>query len=151
MKPPGRFQLHDVRWEITPGQHWLITGGNGSGKSALAAVLAGEGDVLSGTLTGLPARVALVSYERQAELIAAELRKDDADILDVISEGTPVAEIIADVCKDDDLAQTLVDTLGLRPLMGRAFRKLSTGETRKVMLIRALTSRPELLLSLIHI
>ncbi|MCL4170647.1 UNVERIFIED_CONTAM: hypothetical protein GTU68_029462, partial [Idotea baltica] len=29
--------------------------------------------------------------------------------------------------------------------MGRAFRKLSTGETRKVMLIRALTCRPELL------
>ena len=141
----GRFQLHDVSWEIKPGQHWLITGGNGSGKSALAAVLAGEGDVQSGTLTGLPARVALVSYERQAELIAAELRKDDADILDVISEGTPVAEIIADVCEDDDLAQTLVDTLGLRPLMDRAFRKLSTGETRKVMLIRALTSRPELL------
>ena len=141
----GRFQLHDVNWAIEPEQHWLITGGNGSGKSALAAVLAGEGDHLSGTLTGLPKSVALVSYERQAELIAAELRKDDADILDVISEGTPVSEIIADVCLDDELAKTLVDMLGLQPLMDRAFRKLSTGETRKVMLIRALTSRPELL------
>lgn len=141
----GRFQLHNVNWAIAPGEQWLITGANGSGKSALAAVLAGEGDVISGTLTGVPARVALVSYERQAELIAAELRKDDADILDVISEGTPVSEIITDVSLDDELAQTLVDTLGLRPLMSRAFRKLSTGETRKVMLIRALTSRPELL------
>ena len=141
----GRFQLHDVNWAIEPEQHWLITGGNGSGKSALAAVLAGEGDHLSGRLTGLPKSVALVSYERQAELIAAELRKDDADILDVISEGTPVSEIIADVCLDDELAKTLVDMLGLQPLMDREFRKLSTGETRKVMLIRALTSRPELL------
>ena len=86
-----------------------------------------------------------MSYERQAELIAAERRKDDADILDVISEGTPVAEIIEDGCEDHDLARSLVDTLGLRPLMSRAFRKLSTGETRKVMLIRALTSRPDLL------
>ena len=141
----GRFQLDGLNWVIEPGQHWLITGANGSGKSALAAVLAGEGDVLSGTLSGLPNRVALVSYERQAELIAAELRKDDADILDVISEGTPVAEIIADGCADDELAHELADTLGLRPLMDRAFRKLSTGETRKVMLIRALTSRPDLL------
>lgn len=140
-----RFQLHDIDWTIQPGQHWLITGANGSGKSALAAVLAGDGAHLSGTLSGVPARVALVSYERQAELIAAERRKDDADILDVISEGTPVAEIIEDGCADLDLAQTLVDTLGLRPLMTRAFRKLSTGETRKVMLIRALTSRPDLL------
>ncbi len=140
----GRFQLHDVSWTIQPGEHWLIAGANGSGKSALAAVLAGDGQGLSGTLSGLPDRVALVSYERQAELIEAERRKDDADILDVISEGTPAAEIIDAVCQDHDLAQTLIDTLGLRPLMGRAFRKLSTGETRKVMLIRALTSRPEL-------
>ncbi|NCG22712.1 MAG: molybdate ABC transporter ATP-binding protein ModF [Actinobacteria bacterium] len=141
----GRFQLGDINWTIQPGEHWLITGANGSGKSALAAVLAGEGQCTSGTLSGVPDRVALVSYERQAELIEAERRKDDADIVDVISEGTPVAEIIDAVCLDRDLAQTLIDTLGLRPLMGRAFRKLSTGETRKVMLIRALTSRPELL------
>ena len=140
-----RFQLHDIDWTLRPGEHWLITGANGSGKSALAAVLAGDGDVLSGSIEGVPERVALVSYERQAELIAAERRKDDADILDVISEGTPVAEIIEDGCEDLDLARSLVDTLGLRPLMSRAFRKLSTGETRKVMLIRALTSRPDLL------
>lgn len=140
-----RFQLLDIDWTLRPGEHWLITGANGSGKSALAAVLTGDGDPLSGTLEGVPERVALVSYERQAELIAAERRKDDADILDVISEGTPVAEIIEDGCEDHNLAQSLVDTLGLRPLMSRAFRKLSTGETRKVMLIRALTSRPDLL------
>ena len=141
----GRFQLNNINWTIEPAQQWLIAGANGSGKSALAAVLAGEGDIVSGTLAGLPDKTALVSYERQAELIAAELRKDDADILDVISEGTPVSEIIADVCLDDALAQELVATLGLEPLMDRAFRKLSTGETRKVMLIRALTSRPDLL------
>jgi len=141
----GRFQLNDISWTIQPGEHWLVVGANGSGKSALAAVLAGEGTRLSGDLSGLPDRVALVSYERQAELIEAERRKDDADILDVVSEGTPVSEIIDAVCSDADLAQTLVDALGLRPLMGRAFRKLSTGETRKVMLIRALTSEPDLL------
>jgi len=142
----GRFRLSDINWTIKPGEHWFIAGGNGSGKSALAAVLAGEGDHLTGTLSGLPDRVALVSYERQAELIEVERRKDDADILDVISNGTPVSEIIDAVCQDAELAETLVDTLGLRPLMGRAFRKLSTGETRKVMLTRALTSRPQLLI-----
>ena len=141
-----QFQLVDVDWRIQPGEHWLITGANGSGKSALAAALAGEGTVLSGTRSGVPERTALVSYEKQSELIEAERRKDDADILDVIAEGTPVAEIIDAASEDDELAQTLVDTLGLRPLMERAFRKLSTGETRKVMLIRALTSRPELLI-----
>jgi len=105
----GRFQLNDISWTIQPGEHWLVVGANGSGKSALAAVLAGEGTRLSGDLSVLPDRVALVSYERQAELIEAERRKDDADILDVVSEGTPVSEIIDAVCLDADLAQTLVD------------------------------------------
>ena len=141
----GRFELSDVDWTIASGEHWLIAGANGSGKSALAAALAGAGSVTAGSLTGLPDRVALVSYEAQAELIEAERRKDDADILDVISEGTPVADIIADAAVDAALDEELVDTLGLRDLMTRAFRKLSTGETRKVMLIRALTSEPELL------
>ncbi len=140
-----RFQLHDICWQIEPGQQWMISGANGSGKSALAAVLAGAGDVLGGSLQGLPVRVAIVSYEAQGELIAAELRKDDADIMDVISEGTPVHEIIDAVCLDAPLASTLVKQFGLSSLLDRSFRKLSTGETRKVMLIRALTSKPDLL------
>jgi len=112
----GRFQLHDINWNIRPGEHWLITGCNGSGKSALAAVLAGEGDHLAGKVSALPERVALVSYEMQAELIEAERRKDDADILDVIAEGTPVEEIINAVCQDHALAQSLIDNFGLRDL-----------------------------------
>jgi len=140
-----RFQLHDLSWTIEPAQQWMISGANGSGKSALAAVLAGHGDVLSGSVTGLPQNVAVVSYEAQGELIAFELKKDDADIMDVISEGTPVHEIISAVSRDDALAEQLVEQFGLSDLMMRSFRKLSTGETRKVMLIRALTSKPDLL------
>lgn len=141
-----RFQLHDINWTIDPAQQWMISGANGSGKSALAAVLAGQGDVLGGSIKGLPENVAVVSYEAQGELIAAELKKDDADIMDVISEGTPVHEIISAVSRDDALAEQLVEQFGLSALMTRSFRKLSTGETRKVMLIRALTSKPDLLI-----
>ncbi|WP_245578389.1 ATP-binding cassette domain-containing protein [Marinobacterium litorale] len=38
-----RFKIKNVNWVINPAQHWVITGTNGSGKSALAAVLAGVG------------------------------------------------------------------------------------------------------------
>lgn len=141
----GQFQLDQVDWELAPGQQWLLLGANGAGKSALAAVLAGFGETTAGSLSGLPERVAIVSYEAQAELIAAERRKDDADIMDVISEGTPVREMIFSDGRDADLAQALVAGFGLEPLLDRAFRKLSTGETRKLMLVRALSSRPELL------
>ncbi|WP_369919696.1 molybdate ABC transporter ATP-binding protein ModF [Marinomonas polaris] len=141
-----RFTLSEINWTIEPNQHWVITGTNGAGKSALAAVLAGVGDIENGTVTGLPKNVGLVSFEAQAELIAKELKKDDADIMDVISLGTPVHEIIFDNCRDPELAQALVEKFGLSKLLDRAFRKLSTGETRKVMLIRALSSKPDLLI-----
>jgi len=44
------------------------------------------GDVNSGIVENLPERVGIVSFEAQQELIEAERRKDDADIMDVISE-----------------------------------------------------------------
>ena len=141
-----RFQLDNINWTITPNQHWMITGANGAGKSALAAVLAGAGDILSGSIEGTPKRVGVVSFEAQAELIAQELKKDDADIMDVISEGTPVHEMIYDDCADKALAESLVKKFGLTGLLDRAFRKLSTGESRKLMLIRALSSKPDLLI-----
>ncbi len=141
-----RFQLNAINWEISPQQHWVITGTNGAGKSALAAVLAGVGERLSGSIEGLPARVGLVSFEAQAALIEAERKKDDADIMDVVSEGTPVAEILFDDCQDRPLAEQLVAKFGLASLLERSFRKLSTGESRKVMLIRALACKPDLLI-----
>lgn len=142
----NKFQLKKINWTLSQGQHWLITGSNGSGKSALAAVLAGYGEIEYGVANNLPRRVGLVSFEAQAELIAAERRKDDADIMDVITEGTPVKEIIDAVATDTDTASQLIEQLGLTPLLDRAFRKLSTGETRKVMLIRALSCQPQLLI-----
>lgn len=141
-----RFTLSEIDWIIEPHQHWVITGTNGSGKSALAAALAGVGKIEAGTVQGLPQNVGLVSFEAQAELIAKELKKDDADIMDVISLGTPVSEMIFEQCQDPELASDLVEKFGLTKLLDRAFRKLSTGETRKVMLIRALSSKPDLLI-----
>jgi len=141
-----RFTLSEIDWIIEPHQHWVITGTNGSGKSALAAALAGVGKIESGSVQGLPKHVGLVSFEAQAELIAKELKKDDADIMDVISLGTPVSEMIFEQCRDPELASELVEKFGLTKLLDRAFRKLSTGETRKVMLIRALSSKPDLLI-----
>ncbi len=140
------FRCSNINWQLFPGQHWMICGSNGAGKSALAAILTGAGDIDGGYITGVPERIGVVSFEAQAELIEAERRKDDADILDVIAEGTPAGEIIAQVCKDQTLADNLCEQFGLTPLLDRAFRKLSTGETRKVMLIRALTSKPQLLI-----
>ena len=139
------FQLKHINWQIEQHQHWLITGANGAGKSALAAVLVGYGDILAGSTGGMPSKIGWVSFEAQAELIQAELKKDDADILDVISLGTPVSEIIFTDDIDPVVARSLIKKFELDYILKRAFRKLSTGESRKVMLIRALSCHADLL------
>lgn len=143
------FCLSQINWEILPKQQWAIIGANGAGKSALAATLCGYGQVISGTVSGIPSKVGLVSFEAQAELIEHERKKDDADILDVIAEGTSVKEVLYAAIHAEagqvELEQ-LIEIFQLNYLLDRAFRKLSTGESRKVMLLKALAIQPELLI-----
>jgi len=140
------FFLKNISWQLNDQQHWVITGPNGSGKSALAACLHGAGDIESGTILGRPGNIGIVSFKAQAELIDAERRKDDADLLDVISEGTSVQEMLDDGCTNFEEQRRLVDAFEFNELTNRSFRKLSTGETRKVILIKALTCNAELLI-----
>ncbi len=142
----NHFMLNKINWKLNDSQHWVITGANGSGKSALAASLLGIGDIEAGIISGLPANIAVVSFEAQAELIEKERRKDDADILDVITEGTSVQEILDEDCQNKDEQQRLIEAFKFESLLNRSFRKLSTGETRKVILIKALTSNADLLI-----
>lgn len=139
------FSLKQINWQLDPEQHWVILGGNGAGKSALAAILCRVGAAISGSIQGLPTKTALVSFEGQAELIAQERKKDDADILDVVPEGTPVKELLTLAETDPASLAELIELFKFQTLLERGFRKLSTGETRKLLLIRALACRPELL------
>lgn len=139
------FSLKQINWQLAAGQHWVILGENGAGKSALAAILCGVGETISGSIQGLPAQTALVSFEAQAELIEQERKKDDADILDIIPEGTAVKELLTLPEADAGYLAGLIELFKFQPLLERGFRKLSTGETRKLLLIRALACRPELL------
>jgi len=139
-----KFSLTALNWQIEPGQTWVVVGPNGSGKSALGTALAGEFPVTRGDFdSGF--QVAVVSLEEQSRLIQRERQRDESDLTDEVDDGTPVHEMLSEASKDPALLDHLIETLGMRPLLQRGFRKLSTGETRKVLLIRALTSQPEVL------
>jgi molybdate transport system ATP-binding protein len=140
------FALENINLEIAENQHWALVGPNGSGKSALVGSLLGAGQRLAGSIRGLPDNIAVVSFEAQAQLIETERKKDDADLLDVISEGTPVVEILKQHCVNPSLLEELIEAFGFRSLLDQSFRKLSSGETRKVMLMRAFTSAADLLI-----
>ena len=139
------FSLQSLNWRIAPGDTWAIVGPNGSGKSALAASLLSQGKVLSGHRQLAPEQTAILSLEEQGRLIEREKIRDDSDITDKVNPGTPVREMLDEVCIDRSLQDRLVHVLGLESLLERGFRKLSTGETRKVLFIRTLASSPSVI------
>jgi molybdate transport system ATP-binding protein len=143
------YHLHTDHLSIGLLQHPVVLGPNGSGKSALAALIAGHGEWLDG-LRQVTSNIAWVSVEQQQALIEAEKQKDCADILDIIPIPTTVEEILLEGYDSGDMVQTLlaqvVDVFALGAMLQRPFRALSTGETRKLLLAKALLSQPELLI-----
>ncbi|CAH0990598.1 ABC transporter ATP-binding protein ModF [Sinobacterium norvegicum] len=140
----GDFHLSIDNWSIDSGQHWAIIGANGSGKSALAALFEGEGELVSGEVSGLcELNIASVSLEQQRQLIEQQYLLDDADSVAELNGGRSVDELI--VSDDSEYRLQLIEQFSLQPLLSRGFRKLSTGQTRKLLIVRALLQKPDLL------
>ncbi|MCF2901513.1 ATP-binding cassette domain-containing protein [Pseudoalteromonas sp. OFAV1] len=144
------YRLRDLSLTVSAAQQWVLLGENGAGKSAVAAVIAGCSRIEQGQFTNNFARVAVVSPDRQKQLLADELNKDQDDIIDGLTPLSTVKDIILAARSDHDidteLLELLIKTFDFDSKMNNAFRDLSTGETRKLMLIQALIGRPELLI-----
>ncbi len=132
-----------LAFALEAGQHAMVVSPNGAEKSVLLSELAGEGKVQAGNRS-ISSRTAVVSTSVQQQMIAAEKRKDDADILDVVPVPTRVSDILGHV--RDEHVKTLCHELGITPLLTQPFLSLSTGETRKLLFILALNSEPQVLL-----
>jgi len=134
------FALKNITWQISPLEHWVILGPNGAGKSALGAALLGQGEILSGSVEALPTSIQTVSIEKQVALLERERLK--------FISGEPeslVAEILAETCGDSTFPTELFTLFPIENLRRKTYRSLSTGESRKVLLLQALAARPEIL------
>lgn len=121
----------------------VLLGQNGSGKSAIARALSGELDLGSGEAPqGIHAE--LVSFEKQQALFAAdyELRNSDA-----LMPGEELGILVKQLFESSELKllNEAMAAFGVIPLLERPIRTLSGGEGRKVLLVKALSTHPDLL------
>ncbi len=133
-------------WYIETGQPWGIFSSEGDIGSMLGDLLCGEIKPESGELTIESHHIAQVSLSEQQRLLEQEIEKDDTDFLDRIDHGSSVYELVFEVSQDEGLTQNLIRELDLSHLAETGFRVLSTGETRRVMLARALAAKPDVVL-----
>ncbi|MEB6335844.1 molybdate ABC transporter ATP-binding protein ModF [Serratia rhizosphaerae] len=150
----GSFRLSDTRTlsletlEIRAGDSWAFVGANGSGKSALARALAGELPLLRGERHGDFQQPVRLSFEQLQKMLSDEWQRNNTDLLSPDEEdtGRTAAEIIQEEHPHPARCAQLAAQFGISALLERRFKYLSTGETRKTLLCRALMGQPDLLI-----
>ncbi|MBN1686792.1 MAG: ATP-binding cassette domain-containing protein [Spirochaetales bacterium] len=149
-----RVVFPDTNWKIREGEQWAILGSNASGKTSLARALRGELPCSAGRIHRHSGNngydgIGLVSFELYRRLMALDAAGDMGRFasgnednlttaLQTILEGTEAP--------DSSYLAKLIDTFALGGLLDRPLRFLSNGEIRKVLIVRALMRKPELLI-----
>jgi molybdate transport system ATP-binding protein len=151
-----RKLLHHTNWVIDRHQHWAIIGPNGAGKSTLARALTGEVPVVHGRIAfdeelGKADRIGYISFEVHRRVMAREEQQDEARyfsgrIDDIATARTLALEGLAGGDETAQAALALAHQLGISHLLDRGLRWLSTGEIRKVLILRELIRSPQLLI-----
>jgi molybdate transport system ATP-binding protein len=151
--------LRDVNWELAPGEHWAVVGDNGSGKSTLLKLVRGdiwpeqgrgrrlyiENGSASESPIGVRSRIAIVSAELQDFYVQRDL---GVKALEVVLTGGRDGQLLYSSPRTEETqaAMDSLKALGAEHLAERTFIRLSRGEARRVILARALASKPEMLL-----
>jgi molybdate transport system ATP-binding protein len=144
-------RFSNINWTIEAGQHWALLGGNGAGKTALAKLLShsiaiadgaiGYGEKMSGD------KIAYVSFELQQQLYALDNRFDNSNEReDAFDPGTLAQDAILQGFPVSELFTQWVAKLRLNHVLDRGIRFLSSGEIRKVLIVRAILQQPRIII-----
>lgn len=146
--------LRDVSWRVAHGQHWVILGANGSGKTSLLSAL-------TGYLTPTGGEVFLLG-ERFGNSDWRELRKHvglvSSSVRQMMAEDEPAMESVVSgkyamidfwgraTRVDRAAALRLLRQVECAYLADRPWRVLSQGERQRVLIARALMAKPQVLI-----
>ncbi|MFN7138709.1 MAG: ABC transporter ATP-binding protein [Limisphaerales bacterium] len=146
--------LKNISWRVMRGEHWVVLGANGSGKTSLLSVLSGYLTASAGEIEVLGERYGESDWtvlRRKIGIVSSSVRQMMADvepaILTVASGKFAMIDFWGDPGKSDlDEARTILEQVECSYLADRPWGVLSQGERQRILIARALMAAPELLI-----
>lgn len=150
----GKYILKGINWHVNRGEHWVILGPNGSGKTTTL-------NMVNGYIFPSQGHVKVLEFEFGHSSII-ELRKRIGWVSSALSQFIPTNDYplhivlsgkfaslgLWEKVDDDDIARAneILDLLKIRHLAERKYGMLSQGEKQKVLIGRALMNHPDIII-----
>ncbi len=146
--------LDGIDWTVRKGEHWVILGPNGCGKTSMLKSLTGYLSPSSGSIRVLDQEygksdwrelrlhIGIVMSAMQASIPAAEVGLDT-----VISGKYAQLDLWKKHTRADEAeARTFLKSLGVSRLEKREWQFFSQGERQRILIARSLMAHPKLLI-----
>jgi iron complex transport system ATP-binding protein len=146
--------LDRVSWRVERGQHWVIIGANGSGKTSLLSALTAYLTPTSGSVEVLGERFGRSDWRelrKQVGIVSSSVRQMMADaepaLTTVLSGKYAIIDYWGRVSAADRAhAGRILKQIECTHLAARPWLVLSQGERQRVLIGRALMAKPRLLI-----
>src|SRR3989454_941689 len=146
--------LDDISWRVRRGEHWVILGGNGSGKTSLLSATTGYLSPTAGEIEVLGERYGASDWRelrKRVGLVSSSVRQmmanNEPALETVISGQYAVIDLWGPLSgADRRRGLTLLRQVECEHLAERPWGVLSQGECQRVLIGRALMARPALLI-----
>lgn len=147
--PGSDLILHNVTVDLEQGHCIALLGNNGAGKSTLLKCLNRIHDPKSGTLEMNAENILTMkrgAIARKMAYVAQQAEGDQLTVYDSVLLGRKPYITMSPKPEDYRIAEQAIERLDLKDYSLRYTAELSGGELQKVVIARALTQQPQVLL-----
>jgi iron complex transport system ATP-binding protein len=150
----GTVILRDVDWRVQRGEHWVILGANGSGKTSLLSALTGYLMPTDGNISLLGETYGEYDWRELRQhigIVSSSIRQmmaDEEPALETVASGKyAMIDFWGRVTRTEKAAALkFLKQVECEYLADRPWRVLSQGERQRVLIARALMAKPRVLI-----
>lgn len=151
----GTEILNNINWKVEKGEHWVLFGLNGAGKTALLNLLNGYHYPTRGKVKIFEKEFGKVDIReyirREIGLVSSSLQErfySDDSAYEIVLSGAFTSIGLYETPTDEmrEKGVSLMTELGCLHYANREYRTLSQGERQRILIARALMNDPTILI-----